>query len=113
MNVLVTGASGFIGRHLPGICGNMVFSALPRPHRLTGEEISEEIISHLRVSEVVLHLAGLAHGNYSPHELDAVNHLATVQLAKAAAASGIKRFVYLSTVNVLGNTTCGKPYDDL
>lgn len=110
--ILVTGASGFIGQHLPRQHGRMVFLGLSRSSRLTGGGIPDEVVAHLKSSEIVLHLAGLAHGSYSPEELEAVNYRATVQLAKLAANSGVKRFVYVSSVNVLGNVTCGRPFSD-
>jgi len=56
--------------------------------------------------DVVFHLAGIAHQQALESAYSQVNHLATVALAKASAAAGVKCFVYLSSVKAMG-----APYD--
>lgn len=50
--------------------------------------------------DIVIHLAGPAHSNIPENaysEFDQVNWIATQQLADAAKAAGIERFVYISS----------------
>lgn len=47
--------------------------------------------------EVVIHAAGLAHVNASAEALNRANFEASVALARAARAAGVRRFLYLSS----------------
>src|SRR5690606_26674229 len=65
--------------------------------------------------DVVIHTAALAHvvraGDSSLEEFRKVNAEATLQLAHAAALSGVKRFIFLSTIKVNGEgRLLNKPY---
>jgi dihydroflavonol-4-reductase len=122
MTVLVTGARGFVGRHLVERLrrDGMRVRALVRPQ--TAASVAEA--SDLEVVEgdltdpasleravgdcdVVYHLAA-AHG---PHATSAdcmrVNIAGTRDLAVAAARAGVHRFVYASTRGVYGSVTGG------
>ncbi len=81
MRVHVTGASGFIGGHL--------VSALAS----SGHELHPTV----QGCNAVVHLANIAHTAASPRELHRVNVEGTLAQAQAAAASGARRFVYLSS----------------
>lgn len=67
--------------------------------------------------DTVIHLAGLAH---TPPRLqrDArdgyreVNTLGAARIARQAAVKGVRRFVYLSTAKVCGDSTQGSPFDE-
>jgi len=52
--------------------------------------------------DVVFHLAGIAHQRAEPSQYERVNHRATLELAAAAAAAGVKTFVFLSSVKAMG-----------
>lgn len=111
--VLVTGASGFIGRPLVDAllrAGYAVRAVTRRPISFP-QPVESQIIPdlknpidwapYLQDVNVVIHVAGLAHGyvtedKYS--EFDQVNWLGTQQLAHAAKAAGVERFIYLSSV---------------
>jgi UDP-glucose 4-epimerase len=109
--ILVTGATGFFGRHLvPSLIGNghFVRAATRRPVKM-GDAV--EVVSvgdltmeidwnrHIDGMDAVVHLAALAH--VSPEtpdvEYDAINRRATARLAKASAAVGA-RFIFMSSV---------------
>ena len=111
--VLVTGASGFIGRPMVAAllgAGYAVRAATRRPLSLPNA-VEVVTIPDLRNSidwapilqgvDSVVHLAGRAHGpvanaNYS--DFDLINWMATQQLAAAAKAAGVAHFVYISSV---------------
>lgn len=110
-SVLITGASGFIGRYLSDYLKNdsrfFVKKASRQPMDECGSAfylgISSDYSSFLRDVDVVVHLAAVAHDkNISPEILMELNHDATLNLAKQAASAGVKRFIFLSSVAVNG-----------
>lgn len=96
MKIAVTGTTGFVGSALVAHLRNRSFDvrAIDR-----GSEFSFEGI------EAVIHIAGLAHrsGRLQPtaEEFDTANHQFTRKLAARAAEADVKRFVFLSSVNVV------------
>ena len=111
--VLVTGASGFIGRPLVAAllrAGYAVRAATRRPVSFPNS-VNTVIVPDfknsvdwnpiLRGVDIVVHLAGLAH-TYSRvatfGAYDQVNVLATLNLAHAAKDAGLDRFIFISTV---------------
>jgi nucleoside-diphosphate-sugar epimerase len=114
MKVLVTGTDGFIGSHFLLNETRLSCCRLNSCFRLSRHvNLDSEFLNTLAGSEVILHLAGLAHGKYSEQQLDCINHLATLQLANASAKAGIKRFVFVSTINVHGRSTVNAPFTEL
>lgn len=114
MPILVTGASGFIGRHLTaGLLtrGTPVRVMTRHPERLPAEwagrvEVVAGSLTDKAVIEaatkgaaLVFHLAGEIQ---DPAAMRAVNADAARDLARAAGAAGVKRFVHLSSVGVIG-----------
>lgn len=86
VKVHVTGAGGFVGRHLLGEL------------RRAGHVVLADI-SH---AEAVVHLAGIAHRRASARELDEVNVRLAERTGRHAAALGAS-FLFLSTVKVHGD----------
>jgi UDP-glucose 4-epimerase len=110
--IALTGATGFIGRHLLRELpkrGYRVRVLLRRPTMLP-PEASGAVVGDLAAPRnmsnalagvhAVIHSAGLAHGMSGLPEDDyrAINTEATVRLARAAAKAGAKRFVFLSSI---------------
>jgi len=112
--ILVTGASGFIGRAVTSAlaaAGHEVRAAARRPPEppfpsgvepvLHGDlEAGVEWRPLAAGMDFVVHAAGIAHGGggIAPERYDRVNRDATAQLADAARAAGIKRLVFLSSI---------------
>jgi UDP-glucose 4-epimerase len=118
--VLVTGASGFVGRHLvPALTGEG-WRVRRAVRTLSGSD-DEVLIGSLGPAtdwqaalagvEAVVHLAARVHhpGEEDAGELyRAVNTEGTLQLARCAAAAGVHRFVHVSTILVNGSNTDGR-----
>ena len=116
--ILLTGASGFIGRTLSSKLGNIarnvlrdgVHSGLHRRNYFYIDALSAHTkwTGAFEDVQTVVHLAARAHilDDRSPDPLQAfrdINLDATVHLAKQAALHGVKRFVFLSSIGVNGN----------
>jgi UDP-glucose 4-epimerase len=127
-HVVVTGANGFIGQHL---CRALVESGREvtacvreqvdasvfddiydslRLCHLPASGLGADLSPVLRNADVVIHLAGRAHVMHETaenplSEFRKVNVGGTESLALAAAQSGVKRFIYLSSIKVNGEAT--------
>ena len=127
--VLVTGANGFVGRALcvdmarRGFTVRAAVRKLSRATSLPGEIVEIADIgadagwsSALAGIDAVVHLAARVHvmrdSALQPlAAFRAVNVVPTERLARAAAAQGVKRFVYVSSIKVNGEgTPPGRPY---
>ncbi len=120
MTCLVTGATGFVGRQL---CEYLLASQ----HQVTalsrsGGDLSGQLVSLPRDLacqppeiagfdgvDTVFHLAGIAHRRAPEAACEQVNHRATVALARAAAAAGVKCFIFLSSVKAMGPAPDDRP----
>ena len=112
---LVTGSTGFIGNRLLGLLKtiNCDVRLLARSKVDNYETVvcnlgKDRIPKHtLESIDTVFHLAGFAHDMQDPskvkHLYHAVNVEATVELARLAVISGVKRFVFVSSVKAGGS----------
>jgi nucleoside-diphosphate-sugar epimerase len=121
MKVLVTGASGFVGKHLVKelnlkntqvICvGRKVPNNFAGKYYIVKDFNDESAWQEpLKGCDVVIHLAARVHvmKEQSQNPLDEfrkVNVNGTLTLAKQAAKAGVKRFIYISSVKVNGEST--------
>ena len=127
MKVLVTGAGGFVGRALVPVltaAGHTVIATSRNPKTdipgATLKTVGElgpdtDWQAALDGVEAVIHLAARVHV-MSDNAADPlaenrrINTQGTITLGKAAAAAGVKRFVFLSTIKVNGEHTTGHPF---
>lgn len=112
----LTGASGFVGRHLaPLLARDFRLRALTRPgqelpwlqgldvERVEGRLADREALARgCRSADVVVHLAALV--SFQPEErgaMFAANAVATGDLADAALAAGVRRMLHVSTISAV------------
>jgi nucleoside-diphosphate-sugar epimerase len=115
--VLVTGASGFVGRVLierlgqerPVVAASRDCMQVPAGSEWVQSPDFERDTGGLPLARVgaVVHLAAIAHvpagaTDEARRRVLRVNAAAPVELARRAAASGVRRFVFLSSVKALG-----------
>ena len=115
--ILITGGSGFVGR---AILQHPKFSSALTIGRTkpssdhnffkTSLDSETDYSEILEDKDVILHLAARAHvmsdkSNDPLREYRHINTDATLNLAVQAAKAGVKRFIFISTVKVLGEKT--------
>jgi nucleoside-diphosphate-sugar epimerase len=64
-----------------------------------------DVVQALGGIDVIVHLAGVAHRRADADELTATNERWPLQLYRAASEAGVKRFVWLSSIKVLGEVS--------
>jgi nucleoside-diphosphate-sugar epimerase len=120
VRVVVTGGAGFIARAVVRTLvarGGDVVAIVRDPARagdlagasLVAGDLSsvDELRAQLRGADAVVHLAGVYRVGITPAERPAMldaNVGATERVIDAAVAANVPRIVYVSTVNVFGNT---------
>lgn len=120
--VLITGATGFIGRTLVPLipnaraavrCGGGSLS--PHDTVIVGDICGDtEWLPALEGVRCVVHLAAHVHvmkpGRRDEFEFHKTNVLGTQQLASMAAKGGVQRFIFLSSIKVNGETSRERPF---
>lgn len=114
--LLITGSNGFVGSYF--------INKYKNKYEIRTFSFSKNHINTLDCSslDVVFHLSALVHQmrGVSAEKYEKVNVLQTLELAEKAKLSGVKHFIFMSTVKVYGeetnsvyteNTIC-KPEDE-
>jgi len=101
MNILLTGSNGFIGSYFKNHYSNK--------YKIESFSFLNNNFEDLSLSNIdtVIHLSALVHqmGGASKNEYEKVNITQTLDLAKKAKKSGVKHFLFMSTVKVYGEET--------
>ena len=129
MKILITGQNGFIGKALFNLLqqqGHQVRGTVRSWQKIEqGKDIvavgdidsTTDWSSSLAGVEVVVHLANRAHilNDHTENPLSIfrqVNVAGTIQLAKQAVKFGVKRFVFVSSIKVNGESTDKHPFKE-
>ncbi|MEU2503401.1 NAD-dependent epimerase/dehydratase family protein [Streptomyces sp. NPDC007863] len=120
MRVLLTGHQGYLGTVMApvlaaaghevvgldaGLFADCVLGPAPSDpagHRVDLRDVTAE---HVAGVDAVIHLAALSNdplGSLAPELTYAINHRASVRLARLARDAGVRRFLYASTCSVYG-----------
>jgi len=133
MNVLVTGATGFVGTSVINtLAGNSKYSpiAVIRNTENTIPSSIETILIEdfrednlfdkcLKKIDVVIHTAARVHvmndkADNPLAEFRKINVDSTLNFARQSAEAGVKRFIFISSIKVNGESTCkNKPFTEL
>lgn len=110
--VLVTGASGYVGRAVLSELAQHGHSVRTTTRLLS--DVPSETIAFYDMGNgepppaslfdgvsSVLHCAGLAHRRAAESDYQEINVAATARLAEAAATAGVTQFVFVSSMNVV------------
>ncbi len=99
--MLITGSNGFVGTYF--------INTYKNKYKIETFRFLKDDINNLDCSDinVVFHLSALVHqmGGASAEEYERVNVNQTLELVKKAKESGVKQFVFMSTVKVYGEET--------
>ena len=117
LRVLLTGGSGFLGTHIlkHNAFADSLVIGRTRPIKCSNfiqipfDQVDDSVMDQLEI-DVVVHMAARAHvmNDKAKNPLDEfrqVNAVGSLNLAKKAAIAGVKRFIFISTVKVLGEKT--------
>lgn len=124
MKILVTGINGFVG--------SVLSKKLKEYHTIIGQgrELNDsyDSLDFFKIDinsqsnwqpclsgvETVIHLAAVAHNNSNDlNYINEVNVKGTINLAEQAFRYGVKRFIFISSIGVLGNnTTDNLPFNE-
>jgi nucleoside-diphosphate-sugar epimerase len=127
MLVLVTGATGFVGSYtVRALTDAGIHVRVAKRDHMRSDTVSDVVRApDLGPSadwseavdgvDAVVHLAARVHVMRDHaadplHEFRRVNVLGTRRLADSAAAAGVRRFVFVSSIKVNGDKTTGRPF---
>ncbi|MBT0033700.1 NAD-dependent epimerase/dehydratase family protein [Vibrio alginolyticus] len=116
--IVVTGASGFVGRHVLRLVPDAISVVRSKAQRLDSifvPNLDDSVPWKILLGEnidAIIHLAGLAHGHFfSDDDYYKVNVEGTLHLAEEAAKVGVTRFVFVSSIGVNGRSTSIRPFN--
>lgn len=130
MNILLTGATGFVGSRLADLLLHGTSHQLTSAVRRQGTVVcgQEVVVDSLNADtdwskavlnqKVVIHAAARAHvmsdqSSDPIEEYRKVNVEGTLNLARQSVEAGVQRFVYISSIKVNGEQTApGKPFTE-
>ncbi len=130
MKLLITGANGFVGQALTLEAFRRGFKVCAAVRELSTLPSYIDVVSigqvdsdtdwsqALKECDVVVHLAARAHVKDATdgdplEEFRKINVEGTLNLARQAAAAGVRRFIFISSIGVNGSKTSRVPFSHL
>lgn len=126
--VMVTGAGGFVGAPLCAKLVEMGYAVTAVVRRIDQRVLQvnyiqadllevDPFVGSFPMVDCVIHLAGRAHvlqesATDPLSAFRAANRDATVRLAEQAARAGVQRFIFVSSIGVIGNNTVGHAFTE-
>jgi UDP-4-keto-D-QuiNAc 4-reductase len=120
MRVLVTGATGFVGRDLVDRLRAAQIEITTAGRNAASNIVIDDIdgstewqADHFSAVGSIIHLAAHVHKMSEPDtsRYFSVNLDGTVNLARAAGKAGVKQFIFMSTIKAMGECTeLGEPF---
>src|SRR3989344_586757 len=110
MKLLITGATGFVGRHLTGHLASKshkisIFARKASGHAneiIGALDSTDDLLSATKGIDIVIHLAAATKGNVYQ-----VNYMGTKNLVEASLQNNVKRFIFVSSYDILTDTDYG------
>ena len=113
LNILITGSTGFLGSNLVNyfthLSGVNVFSTTRKKADASDSVMYVADFTNynnwevlLEDIDIVIHCAGLAHGKFNSNDYYDVNTNCTVSLMRNCIKYVVSRFIFISSVSVLG-----------
>ncbi len=130
LNVLVTGYDGYVGRVLvPMLIGagievrgldaewyrKCTFGPEPPQVQSVRKDLRDVQLDDLDGVDAVVHLAAISNdpvGDLDEDTTYAINHRASVRLARLAKRAGVERFVFASSCSLYGRAPSDAPLDE-
>lgn len=131
MRILITGSNGFIGSELCSIAAkseHYVIALTRYPHNFSNSRIKNIVLKDFNDMDalgrimsdvdIVIHLSAYVHKRFEVftnqmNECMNVNVICTHSLVSAASNSGVKRFIYISSIKAIGEETIfGASYNE-
>ncbi len=108
MKLLITGATGFVGKHLLKALSKHEINILTRKeisgkNVFSGSLFEKEILLKASEVDIVIHLAGTADG-----DVFKVNYEGTKNLIDACVQNNVRKFIFVSSYDAVLNTDYGK-----
>lgn len=114
--IFITGSTGFVGQHLIHELSKRGLDFTAGNRELYGDIVHQQNWNELlKECDVVVHLAARVHVMNEVEDdplksFRLMNVQTTLRIAQAAKLSGVKRFIFLSSVKVNGEETHGTPF---
>ena len=125
MNILITGATGFVGTALTERVNNVydTIALVRTQNHVLSSNIQQLVAANIFAADlpdnidVIIHLAGRAHilneQTTDPlTEFRKVNVEGTLELARQALDRKVKRFIFMSSIGVNGSVTLQQPFTE-
>lgn len=110
MKVVVTGANGFVGKHLCNYLSKSGYTVIELSRSFNckrkGNTTLDVFLSDEWVEgdiDALIHLVGAAHSVFTDAEAESINYEITQRVLKKSLLLNIPKFVYLSTAGVYDN----------